>query len=80
VLYFNKAVELTDEANQIKDNKKYAVAKEKADDKFKESLPYLERAFELNNEDKSLANTLRQLYYRLQMNDKYEELNQKIGE
>ena len=80
VLYFNQAVELTDVANQIKDNKKYAVAKEKADNKFKESLPYLERAFELNSKDKSLANTLRQLYYRLQMNDKYEEMNKKMEE
>ena len=80
VLYFNQAVELTDEANKIKDNKKYSIAKDKADNKFKESLPYLEKAFEINPKDIGLANTLKTLYYRLQMNDKYEEMNKQTGE
>ncbi|MBU8892270.1 MAG: tetratricopeptide repeat protein [Bacteroidales bacterium] len=78
VLYFNEGVELTDVANEIKDNEKYAIAKQIADDKFKESLPYLEKAFELNEEDISIGNTLRTLYYRLQMTDKYEALNKKL--
>jgi len=79
VLYFNQGIALTNVANEIKDNAKYAIAKEKADNKFKESVPYLERAYELNREDKSLANTLSQLYYRLQMNDKYEAINEEIN-
>lgn len=80
VLYFNDAIALTEIANEIKDNKKYEEAKEVADNKFKESLPYLEKAYELNTEDVALANTLRNLYYRLQMSDKYEALNKIIEE
>jgi tetratricopeptide (TPR) repeat protein len=79
VLYFNQGIALTNVANEIKANDLYAIAKEKADNKFKESIPFLERAYELNKEDKSLANTLSQLYYRLQMDDKYEAINKEIN-
>ena len=77
VIYFNKGVELTDIANEIKDNKKYEEAKKVADAKFTESLPYLEKAYELNPEETSLVATLKTLYYRLQMNDKYEEISKQ---
>ncbi len=75
VIYFNEGVELSDEANLISDNKKYEVAKQKADDKFKESLPYIEKAFELSPDDVMIMQTLKTLYYRLQMNEKYDEIN-----
>lgn len=75
VIYFNEGVELSDEANLISDNKKYEIAKQKADAKFKESLPYIEKAFELSPDDVMIMQTLKTLYYRLQMNDKYDEIN-----
>ena len=78
VLYFNEGVELTDQANQITDNAKYQKAKEKADNKFKEALPYLEKSHELKPSDQGIMSTLKTLYYRLQMNEKYEELNKKM--
>lgn len=78
VLYFNEGVELTDKANQITDNAKYQKAKEKADNKFKEALPYIEKSHELKPEDEGIMATLKTLYYRLQMNDKYEEINEKM--
>jgi len=77
VLYFNEGVELTEEANQIKDNAKYEKAKLKADEKFKEALPYIEKAHELRPEEPGILATLKTLYYRLKMNDKYEELSKK---
>jgi tetratricopeptide (TPR) repeat protein len=78
VLYFNEGVELTDVANKITDNKKYEVAKKVADDKFIEALPYIEKSHELKPEDTSIMSTLKTLYYRLKMNDKYEEINAKM--
>ncbi len=78
VLYFNEGVALTDEANNQTDNKKYMVAKEKADDKFKEALPFIEKAHELNPDDKGIVSTLRTLYYRLKMEEKYEEISSKM--
>ncbi|MEA3316809.1 MAG: tetratricopeptide repeat protein, partial [Bacteroidota bacterium] len=78
VLVFNEAVALTDEANEIKDANKYQKAKEIADNTFKESLPYIEKSHELHPEDVSIMSTLKTLYYRLQMNDKYEEISNKM--
>ncbi len=78
VIYFNEAVELTDKANEITDNKKYEDAKKIADNKFSEALPYIEKAHELKPEDTSIMSTLKTLYYRLKMNDKYEEINNKM--
>ncbi|HSH52560.1 MAG TPA: tetratricopeptide repeat protein [Bacteroidales bacterium] len=80
VLYFNEGVALTEEANKITDNKKYLEAKEKADDKFKESLPYIEKAQELEPGDTGIMSTLRTLYYRLKMTDKYEKISEKLEE
>ena len=78
VIYYNEGVNLTEEANNIKDNKKYEAAKIIADKKFEESLPYIEKAYELHPEDRSIANTLSNLYYRLKMIDKYEEIMKKL--
>lgn len=79
VLYFNQGVELTNTANEIKDNEKYMKAKKIADDKFKEALPFLEKAYEIKPEEPGIGNTLRTLYYRLQMNEKYEKISQELG-
>lgn len=78
VIFFNEGVELSDSANMITDNAKYEAAKKKADEKFAESLPYIEKAHELNPEDQMIMQTLKTLYYRLQMDDKYEEISAKM--
>ena len=80
VIYFNEGVELTDEANKITDNKKYQEAKEIADNKFKEALPYIEKSLELKPDDTSIMATLKTLYYRLKMTDKYEEMNARLSQ
>ncbi len=78
VLVFNEAVALTDKANEIKNAKKYNAAKKIADKRFEESLPYIEKAYELHPEDVSIMSTLKTLYYRLQMIDKYNEIIKKL--
>ena len=80
VIYFNEGVELTDVANEIVDNVKYQEAKDIADKKFEESLPYLEKAFEVKPDDTSLMSTLKTLYYRLKMTDKYDEISKQMEE
>lgn len=77
VVFFNEGVELTDVANEIKDNAEYEKAKKVADEKFAESLPYLEKALETNPNETSLISTLKTLYYRLGMKEKYEEMSNK---
>ncbi len=78
VIYFNEGVELIDVANEIVDNAKYQEAKEIADKKFGEALQYIEKSHELKPEDRSIMTTLKTLYYRLKMTDKYEEINAKL--
>ena len=46
---------------------------------FKQSLPFFEKAHELAPEDRSYLQTLKALYYRFGMNDKYEEVSAKLN-
>lgn len=74
ILYFNMAVDLDEAAFNIKNDNEYKEARLKINQKFKEALPYIEKAHNLKPEDKTIINTLKTIYYRLQMNDKYNEM------
>lgn len=78
-VYFNRAVKMADDANAIKENKPYLAAKKKADDAFALSLPYFEKARELNPQDDDNNRTLRTLYYRLKMDSKYDAISKELG-
>ncbi len=81
VIQFNKGVQLYDEANKIMDNTEFALAKEKADKTFAEAIPLFEKAMENAKNDKepldSMMN-LKTLYRRLQMMDKFEDMQKQI--
>lgn len=79
VLYYNEAVKLLEEANEIMDNVEYEKARDAAFDVLRQSVPYLEQAHVANPEDEYTMETLRVLYYRLGMEDKLEEMNKKLG-
>lgn len=78
-MYFNEAAEMANKANELKSNTEYAKAKEKFEARFKESEPYLEKALELNPNDTNTMMSLKQLYARLNENDKYDKLKAKMG-
>lgn len=82
-LYFNQAVKMQEAANAIDDMKKYEAAKAEADKVFDQALPILEKAYEINSEDKGVLISLKQLYYRKMGDDesfktKYDEVMSKI--
>jgi tetratricopeptide (TPR) repeat protein len=77
-LYFNSAVEMYDEANTKEDLDEYNAAKAKADEELKRAIEPMEKAHQLNPEEKSALETLQTIYYRLQMIDKYEEVKHKL--
>ncbi|MGC9472085.1 MAG: tetratricopeptide repeat protein [Bacteroidales bacterium] len=77
-LYFNQGVNMANKALEIKDPDEYAAAVAKADEKFRESLPWLEKAHEVNPDDVSTMETLKMLYYRLKMMDKHAEITEKL--
>ena len=77
-MYFNRAVKMSDLANEIKDNKKYNEAKRKADDVFKESIPFFVKASELRPDELEYKRTLKTLYYRLQMDKEFNAISKEI--
>lgn len=76
--YEKKGEELIDAASKIKDAKKYTAQKNKATEEFKKSLPYLEKARQLDGDHEQNLRFLRSVYYKLSMNKNYEEINAVI--
>lgn len=80
VYYFNKGVSQGEIANAIPTNKPalYKEEKAKADEEFKKAVPYMEKAMELDPSDVYIMDHLKNLYYRLNMMDKFNEIKEKI--
>ncbi len=77
-LIFNDGVNMFNECNKIMDNDKFKACVAQADEKFKESLPYLERAHELDPKEINTMETLKVLYYRLHMYDKRDQIVKEL--
>ncbi len=78
-VYYNQAVKLNEAAATISDNKEYKKALDEMNAVFRQSLPFFEKAHEMAPEDRSYLQTLKALYYRFGMNDKYEEVSEKLN-
>lgn len=76
--YEKKGEEISDAATKIKDVKKYNAQRSKAIEEFKKSLPYFEKARQINGEDEMNLRFLRSVYYKLSMNDKYAEVDKAL--
>ncbi len=74
---------IIDEMNKLgtteKDNKRYEVLKKQREEIFRSSLPYLEKAFELDQKNTDVYNTLYNVYGALELTDKRKELKAKAG-
>lgn len=77
-LYYNKAVKILQDANNIKDIKLYNEAQKKAEDIFRQSLPFFQKASELKPNDIDTKKTLKALYYRLKMDKEFEAISKEI--
>ena len=77
--FFNHAVKLNDEATYEKDMNRVNQLDAEAKDLYKKALEYFEKVRELNPKDKDNLRTLRQLYYRFQMHDKYEQIGAELA-
>ena len=79
-LYYNNAVELYEQANQIEELEAYNKAKAIADEELRKAIAPLEKAYEIKPNERATLETLQTIYYRLQMEDKYEEVKKKLSE
>ena len=71
--YVDLGNKLNDDAAYL-DAKEYAKAKVEIDKAFQNALPYFEKAYELEPDNYDFKRSLRSLYYRLGMDDKYNAL------
>jgi tetratricopeptide (TPR) repeat protein len=76
--YINKAADMFTKANDIMDVKKYTEAVDLANAVYAKALPYMEKAYELKPDDVFAMRSLKELYYRLKMTDKYNEMKTKL--
>lgn len=79
-LFYNKAVRMSDDANNIKDIKLYNAERVKIDKVFAEAIPHYKKAIELNPDEFEYKKILRNLYYRLKMDKEYDALNKAMNE
>ena len=77
----SKKKEFVEEINKLttseKDNKRYAVLKAEREKMFKETLPYLEKAYQLDPKNDDVKVTLLSVYKALEMTNKVKELKSK---
>lgn len=78
VIYYNIGVEASNKANDLTDLKAFEKAKAAADDLFKKALPYMERAYEIQPTEPAVLESLKSLYYRFEMMDKYNEIKTQL--
>ncbi len=76
--YINKAYEMNQKANDIMDVKKYEEAVNELNKVYAKALPYMQKAYELNPNDKYTLGSLKELYYRLKMTKEYDEIKAKL--
>lgn len=80
-LYFNKAVEAINDCQAIpaSQQSKYDACVKEANLGMTNSIPYFERALEINPEDMPTMESLKNIYARTGQDAKYEEMNKKMG-
>ncbi len=77
-LIYNKGVKMLEEANNIKDIKLYNAEQDKAENVFKQSMPYFKKAVELNPKEVEYKKPLKNLYYRLKMDADFDAISKEI--
>ena len=79
-VYYNQAVKMNEDAAYISDNRQYQKALKEMDEVFAQSLPYFEQAHEMEPDNRNYMIILKQLYYRLHMDQKYEQINDLLNQ
>ncbi len=79
-LYVNQAADIQKVATDLPldATEEYDRMKEEADGLLKKSLPYLEKAYEINPDDIKTLVSLKEIYTRLNMMEKLKEVNAKL--
>ncbi|MBC7412900.1 MAG: hypothetical protein H7331_10675 [Bacteroidia bacterium] len=83
ILHYNQGVNIQTEADKIKDPKLYAAEGLKAEAKFKEALPFMERAKAVGSADKNdlkgLYQNIKQIYLMTEQADKVKAIQEEMN-
>lgn len=79
-IYYNRALEIREEASEISNQKEYQKKMKIGDGLFKKALPYFEKAHKTDPDDISCMTALSAIYTVLEKEDKAEEMRKKIEE
>lgn len=77
-MYHNSGVEALKKIEDITDNTLYSEEKKKADQKFADALPILEKCRAIDAKDKNTMIMMKNCYGRLNMQDKWKEMDELI--
>jgi len=78
-VYYNQAVKLNEAAALIQDNKAYKKALEEMNSVFRQSLPFFEKAHEMDPDNRDYMIVLKGLYYRFHDDAKYEAIVEEMN-
>ena len=73
-IYFNRAADLNELANNTSDTEEYKKYTKAATEQMREALPFLQRAYLINRKDEPVINALKTCYLRLEMRERYQQL------
>jgi len=86
VLYYNEAVKVYEEASNISDNSAFEKKQAEGDVALKLAIPYMEKVADMDAKTqneidtrRSALETLRTIYYRLKLEDKRQEVINKLN-
>jgi tetratricopeptide (TPR) repeat protein len=81
-LHYNEAARILKEADKLslKQVKEFEAMQAQAKDQFELALPYMEKAHEADNTDRSTLQTLVTIYHKLQKYDKKKEAQEKLDQ
>ncbi|MDL2224368.1 tetratricopeptide repeat protein, partial [Bacteroidales bacterium OttesenSCG-928-M06] len=79
-LYYNLGVEKRANTNAFDSKVNYEKEMEQVNAYFKESIPYFEKALQLQPKNEEAIFALRNMYYSLGMNDEYEKMDKIYSE
>ncbi|MFV0268877.1 MAG: tetratricopeptide repeat protein [Draconibacterium sp.] len=79
VIYYNRGVKQVELAADVpvNDQEAYQNAIKKSETWWGKSLPYMEKCHQIDSNDKVIRESLKNVYYRLKMMDKYKEIQNK---
>ncbi|MCD8042144.1 MAG: tetratricopeptide repeat protein [Tannerellaceae bacterium] len=78
-IYYNQAVNAQGDANMVSDPKLYQEKTAEAKELFRKALPYFEKVHQADPEQREAMVALRGIYYNLNMSDKFDEIEAKMG-